>query len=293
MFSFLGFGGSDKGDAAKPSADTTNSGGKEKETKKPATKVEDKKESEPASSTPAPIPATPASPVATTSAAATTVPSSPPGSDVKRVEYNHAALQGRELPSGVNTPALIAEHEAVTKGKIRTRFPPEPNGYLHVGHAKSMNMNFELAFEKLGVEPENRQTIFRYDDTNPEAESTEYIQSLREDVDWLGWKPNPVTFTSDYFDVLYDLAVELIRRDKAYVCHQTKAEIEACREIAKAKSADPAAAGDPNSPWRNRYTSPPPPLTRVRLRTVLEVLRLICASFPFLLSHLAYFIICF
>lgn len=167
-------------------------------------------------------------------------------------EKENTALVGRELPSAINTPELLAEHAAATGGKVRTRFPPEPNGYLHVGHAKSMNMNFELAFEKLGVPPEKRQTIFRYDDTNPEAESDEYIQSLREDVDWLGWKPDPVTFTSDYFPILHDLAIKLIKSDKAYVCHQTKAEIELCREIAKAKIADPNAPGDPCSPWRNR-----------------------------------------
>jgi len=85
-------------------------------------------------------------------------------------------LVGRELPSAVNTPELIAEHLKATNGKVRTRFPPEPNGYLHVGHCKSMNMNFELAFEKLGVPKENRQTIFRFDDTNPEAESEEYVK---------------------------------------------------------------------------------------------------------------------
>lgn len=92
---------------------------------------------------------------------------------------NHERLGARELPSAVNTPELLDEHNRINNGKVRTRFPPEPNGYLHVGHAKSMNMNFELAFEKLGVPKENRETIFRYDDTNPEAESNEYIQSLR------------------------------------------------------------------------------------------------------------------
>ena len=115
-----------------------------------------------------------------------------------------------------------------------------------------MNMNFSLAFEKLGVPPENRQTFFRYDDTNPEAESQEYIDSLREDVHWLGWRPNPTTFTSDYFQELYDLAIELIKRGKAYVCHQTKVDIEACREIARGKISDPNFPGNPNSPWRDR-----------------------------------------
>jgi len=110
----------------------------------------------------------------------------------------------------------------------------------------------QLAFEKLGVPVEQRQTIFRYDDTNPEAESKEYIQSLREDVDWLGWKPTSVTFTSDYFDLLHTLAIELIQKGKAYVCHQNKSDILACREVAKAKITDPSAPGNHLSPWRNR-----------------------------------------
>lgn len=171
---------------------------------------------------------------------------------VNEANTESGALIGRELPSAINSEYLLEQHNKSTLGKIRTRFPPEPNGYLHIGHAKSMNMNFELAFEKLGVDINSRQTIFRYDDTNPEAESNEYIQSLREDVDWLGWKPNPVTFTSDYFDKLYELAVELIKRGKAYVCHQSKADIEACREIARAKINDPNYPGSSNSPWRDR-----------------------------------------
>eukprot|EP00604_Paraphysomonas_vestita_P003143 CAMPEP_0174820862 /NCGR_PEP_ID=MMETSP1107-20130205/4962_1 /TAXON_ID=36770 /ORGANISM="Paraphysomonas vestita, Strain GFlagA" /LENGTH=619 /DNA_ID=CAMNT_0016037017 /DNA_START=191 /DNA_END=2050 /DNA_ORIENTATION=+ len=115
-----------------------------------------------------------------------------------------------------------------------------------------MNMNFFLAFEKLGVPNDKRQTIFRYDDTNPEAESMEYIESLREDVEWLGWKPIKTTFSSDYFDELHAFAVELIKRDKAYVCHQTQAEMEASREITRSIIADPNFKGDPCSPWRNR-----------------------------------------
>ena len=95
------------------------------------------------------------------------------------VGVGSSALQGRELPSGVNSAELLEEHRRIVGAITRTRFPPEPNGYLHIGHAKSMNMNFELAFEKLGVAKENRETIFRYDDTNPEAESKEYIDSLR------------------------------------------------------------------------------------------------------------------
>ena len=73
-----------------------------------------------------------------------------------------------------------------------------------------------------------------------------------EDVAWLGWQPVKTTHTSDYFPQLHALAVELIRRDKAYVCHQSKADIEASREVAKQKVADPNFSGDPCSPWRNR-----------------------------------------
>jgi glutaminyl-tRNA synthetase len=75
----------------------------------------------------------------------------------------------------------------------------------------------------------------------------------REDVEWLGWKPVKVTYTSDYFDQLYDFAVKLIKAGKAYVCHQSKEEIEKSREIAKAKVANPNITDDPCSPWRNRF----------------------------------------
>lgn len=162
------------------------------------------------------------------------------------------SLAARELESAKNSPALEEEHRQVTKGKVRTRFPPEPNGYLHIGHAKSMHMNFHLAFEKLGVPEDMRETVFRYDDTNPAAESQEYIDSLREDVEWLGWTPAQTTFTSEYFDQLYDLAVRLIRADKAYVCHQTGEQISKSRSIAKEKAVNPHFEGDPNSPWRDR-----------------------------------------
>ncbi|CAM9914944.1 unnamed protein product, partial [Choristocarpus tenellus] len=86
------------------------------------------------------------------------------------------SLVGREIVSAVNTPELLEEHRKRTGGKVRTRFPPEPNGYLHIGHAKSMHMNFRLAFEKENIPEHLRETVFRYDDTNPEAESQEYIE---------------------------------------------------------------------------------------------------------------------
>ena len=113
-------------------------------------------------------------------------------------------LKGRKLEKDwdVTTPAQDEEHRAINRKAdgslvVRTRFPPEPNGYLHIGHAKSMNMNFSLAFEKLGVPPENRETVFRFDDTNPEAECEEYIDNIREDVAWMGWTPVRTTHASD------------------------------------------------------------------------------------------------
>ncbi|EOD05227.1 hypothetical protein EMIHUDRAFT_414809 [Emiliania huxleyi CCMP1516] len=115
-----------------------------------------------------------------------------------------------------------------TGGGIRTRFPPEPNGYLHIGHAKAMNFNFgqaRLAREAGG----SGATVMRFDDTNPAAEKQEYIDSILDSVAWLGHTPVAVTYSSDYFPQLYDLALQLIRSDGAYVCHQTAEEIKASR----------------------------------------------------------------
>jgi glutaminyl-tRNA synthetase len=95
-----------------------------------------------------------------------------------------------------------------------TRFPPEPNGYLHIGHAKAMFIDFGLAKER------NGHCYLRFDDTNPEAEKKEYIDHIQEIVHWMGWEPYKVTYTSDYFQALYEHAVELIRKGLAYVDHQ-------------------------------------------------------------------------
>ena len=140
---------------------------------------------------------------------------------------------------------INADLEAGHVTKVVTRFPPEPNGYLHIGHAKSMNMNFSLAFEKLGVSPENRETYFRYDDTNPEKESKEYIDSLRNDLTWLGWSPAKTTYSSEGFNHLHSCAVKLIKKGLAYVCFLTKAEVEQQREVLKKRVAVIAKGGDP------------------------------------------------
>jgi len=179
--------------------------------------------------------------------------------------YTSVALSARELEWAENTPELLQSHKQVNGPIVRTRFPPEPNGYLHIGHAKSMNMNFSLAFEKLGVPQDYRRTIFRYDDTNPDAETEEYIDSLRRDLEWLGWKPERTTYSSDNFQQLYEFAVALIHKGLAYVCDMTKAEMEAQRDLAM-KRANARHSGkdpdvehpipDPNIlPGRNRNSS--------------------------------------
>ncbi|MAE36092.1 MAG: glutamine--tRNA ligase, partial [Oceanospirillaceae bacterium] len=96
---------------------------------------------------------------------------------------------------------------------VQTRFPPEPNGYLHVGHAKSICLNFGVAEQFDGA------CNLRFDDTNPEKESQEFIDAIKDDITWLGyqWKGD-IHYASDYFDQLHDWAVELIKADKAYVC---------------------------------------------------------------------------
>ena len=95
---------------------------------------------------------------------------------------------------------------------VHTRFPPEPNGYLHIGHAKSICLNFGLAKEYGGL------CNLRFDDTNPTKEDVEYVDSIKEDIKWLGfdWQDR-LYFASDYFDTLYEYAVKLIRKGKAYV----------------------------------------------------------------------------
>ena len=95
---------------------------------------------------------------------------------------------------------------------IITRFPPEPNGHLHLGHAKAIYINFNFAKKNNGI------CYLRFDDTNPKKEKEEYINSIIEDVQWLNYSPHKITYTSDYFDQLYNFAIQLIKMDKAYVC---------------------------------------------------------------------------
>jgi len=120
-------------------------------------------------------------------------------------------------------PALVQQHLKATGGKVITRFPPEPNGFLHIGHSKAIAINFGYAAHHGG------KCILRYDDTNPEAEEQIYIDSILDIIRWLGFQPAEITYSSDYFGKLYELAEQLILIDKAYVCFCTGAEIKANR----------------------------------------------------------------
>ena len=130
--------------------------------------------------------------------------------------------------------------EAIAKGKTRvqTRFPPEPNGYLHIGHAKAICLDFGVAQRYGGV------CNLRFDDTNPTKEDVEYVDAIKEDIEWLGFKWGAEYYASDYFQQLWDFAVRLIKQGKAYIDEQTS------EQIAEQKGTPTQAGVD--SPYRNR-----------------------------------------
>jgi len=121
---------------------------------------------------------------------------------------------------------------------VATRFPPEPNGYLHIGHAKSICLNFGIANEFKGT------CNLRFDDTNPSKEETEYVESIQEDVKWLGFNWTALYYASDYYEQLYNFAVTLIRKGKAYVCDLTQEQMREYRGTLKTPGKE--------SPFRNR-----------------------------------------
>lgn len=126
----------------------------------------------------------------------------------------------------------------LNNGRVHTRFPPEPNGYLHIGHAKSICLNFGLA------QRYNGKCNLRFDDTNPSTEDVEYVDSIRNDVHWLGFEWAGEYFASDYFEQLYEFAVRLIKKGRAFVCDLSPEEIAAHR-------GTPTVPGK-ESPYRNR-----------------------------------------
>ena len=132
----------------------------------------------------------------------------------------------RDLAAGLND------------GRLQTRFPPEPNGYLHIGHAKAICMDFGIAQKYGGV------CNLRLDDTNPQKEDTEYVEAIKDDIHWLGFEWGKICHASDYFQQLWDFAVQLIREGKAYIDEQTSEQIAA-------QKGTPTQAGT-DSPFRNR-----------------------------------------
>ncbi|KAI3885115.1 hypothetical protein MKW98_002507 [Papaver atlanticum] len=157
-----------------------------------------------------------------------------PGPEENIKVHTEIFFSNRPVLRVSNTKEILKKHLEETGGRVFTRFPPEPNGYLHIGHAKAMFVSFGLAKERGGC------CYLRYDDTNPDAEKKEYIDHIQEIVRWMGWEPFKITYTSDYFEELYKLAVELIKKGHAYVDHQSAEEIKVSRENKR------------NSPWRDR-----------------------------------------
>ncbi|MCL2653408.1 MAG: glutamine--tRNA ligase/YqeY domain fusion protein [Propionibacteriaceae bacterium] len=143
-----------------------------------------------------------------------------------------------EITAGDFVADVVRADIEAGQTRVQTRFPPEPNGYLHIGHAKAITADFGIAEQFNGV------CNLRFDDTNPDTEDVEYVDSIIDDIAWLGFKPNTVVFASDYFQQLYDWAEDLIKRGLAYVDDQDAETISAQR----------GGFGRPGveSPWRNR-----------------------------------------
>ncbi len=146
-----------------------------------------------------------------------------------------AALSGRDfIREIVDEDKRVGKHQ----GRVATRFPPEPNGYLHIGHAKSICLNFGVALEYGGT------CNLRFDDTNPLKEDIEYVDSIQADVKWLGFQWDGLFYASDYFERLYDFAVALIEKGKAFVCDLSADEVRGQRGTLTEPGQD--------SPFRNR-----------------------------------------
>lgn len=151
---------------------------------------------------------------------------------------NNSAEETRKSLNFIESIVENDIKEGRNGGRIQTRFPPEPNGYLHIGHAKAICMDFGIAQKYGGV------CNLRFDDTNPVKEDVEYVDSIKEDIEWLGYRWGNIYYASDYFQQLWDFAVKLIKEGKAYIDEQS------AEEIAKQKGS-PTQPGT-ESPYRNR-----------------------------------------
>lgn len=157
--------------------------------------------------------------------------------------FDRTMSNPNETAASVERPLNFLEEiieESIARGdkRVQTRFPPEPNGYLHIGHAKSICLNFGLAKKYGGL------CNLRFDDTNPVKEDVEYVDSIKEDVRWLGFEWAGEHYASDYFDQLYEWAKELIKKGLAYVDDQTQEQIRQTRGTVTVPGTE--------SPWRNR-----------------------------------------
>lgn len=141
-------------------------------------------------------------------------------------------------PSNFIEDIIVSDIESGKTTEVKTRFPPEPNGYLHVGHCKSLSINFGAAEKFSG------KCNLRFDDTNPTKEDTEYVDSIKEDIKWMGYSWDKELYASDYFDKTYECAVLLIKKGLAYVCDYTADEIRQTRGTLTEPGED--------SPYRNR-----------------------------------------
>ncbi|MEA1961504.1 MAG: glutamine--tRNA ligase/YqeY domain fusion protein [Bacillota bacterium] len=163
-----------------------------------------------------------------------------PGSEVQKDQPVEEKDAGVILPVNF-IQNIVTEDAKIGKngGAVHTRFPPEPNGYLHIGHAKSICLNFGLALANNGL------CNLRFDDTNPSKEDTEYVESIQEDVKWLGfdWEDR-MFYASDYFEKLYEYAIQLIKTEEAYVCDLSAEEIRNYRGTLTEPGKE--------SPYRNR-----------------------------------------
>ncbi|MDS1140707.1 glutamine--tRNA ligase/YqeY domain fusion protein [Pusillimonas sp. SM2304] len=176
----------------------------------------------------------------------TPVPTPAPVSNFLRTIIDNDLAQGRYADkrwAGKPGPASVQSQGDADPARIRTRFPPEPNGYLHIGHAKSICLNFGLASDYQGA------CHLRFDDTNPEKEEDEYVKAIIDMVQWLGFSwhygdEKNCYFASDYFDYMYQFAEALVQADLAYVDEQSADEMRATRGTLTEKGT--------NSPWRDR-----------------------------------------
>ncbi|MBI3586534.1 MAG: glutamine--tRNA ligase/YqeY domain fusion protein [Ignavibacteriales bacterium] len=159
----------------------------------------------------------------------------------KDITKSDEAKSHDELPERKNFIREVIDNDLKAnkyEGRVQTRFPPEPNGYLHIGHAKSICLNFGLARDYKG------KCNLRFDDTNPTKEEMEYVESIQEDVRWLGFEWDKLLYASDYFEQLFEYAVQLIKKGKAYVCDLNADKIREYRGTLTEPGKD--------SPYRNR-----------------------------------------